>query len=387
MKLVAAGRGIVAGLALALVIGGCSVASDGSDTEDTTASVIAENSRQAYGVLHFLNSADATYPVLRNEVGLTATAAKNIAQHTKGAEWQGGKIASKGVDPAADDDPLGSVAELDAIPGVGSATMKKLVSYATVQGLIPDVLADGVPLTNDEATDIVDVANTASLADLKGAGLQSTAASSLVAARPYDTIDEVAAAPHIGKVAITHLHELAQAVNAPAFGASGPATKAAFYQLSVDRLPVSQAVTDIASGAAEGNFIVVPGRYSLPPSTLKQIVQTPDRLQHFAFDLLFITTGTDWASGLTATATPIATPGAFDSLRAKLFDGWGPDEIGQKDQPFKTLVNSMVKDFKGSSVQLYLLHWDNSDDTRFEGLAAVNTTTGEVRVLSVDFPG
>ena len=50
----------------------------------------------------------------------------------------------------------------------------------------------------------------------------------------------------------------------------------------------------------------------------------------------------------------------------------------------RTLVQSLLHE--PGFTQLYSAHWDNSDDTSFDGLIAINPTTGQIRTISVDMP-
>lgn len=68
-------------------------------------------------ILKFLNGPQATVAVLDDEVGLDARAAKAIVAHVRGAD---------GLLGTRDDDLLGSLAELDAIPWVGATALRAL---------------------------------------------------------------------------------------------------------------------------------------------------------------------------------------------------------------------------------------------------------------------
>ncbi len=71
-------------------------------------------------MLEFLNGPAATAELLDLEVGLETRAAINIAQHVRGPD---GRLKS------ADDDLLGSLTELDAIPYVGAVAMDAINRY------------------------------------------------------------------------------------------------------------------------------------------------------------------------------------------------------------------------------------------------------------------
>jgi competence protein ComEC len=71
-------------------------------------------------ILRFLNGADATVPVLDDDVGLDARAAQRIVGYVRGPDARLG---------TADDNRLDSVAELDSIPYVGAAALDALNRY------------------------------------------------------------------------------------------------------------------------------------------------------------------------------------------------------------------------------------------------------------------
>lgn len=86
--------------------------------EDSLESLSAE--LDSNGMLAFLNGPLATVDALDNDVGLDARAAKGIVEHVRGPD---------GVLGSADDDRLGSILELDAIPYVGAIAMNAINRY------------------------------------------------------------------------------------------------------------------------------------------------------------------------------------------------------------------------------------------------------------------
>jgi hypothetical protein len=66
------------------------------------------------GMLTFLNGPTATFDVLDGPVGLDARAATGIVAHVRGPD---GKLGT------SDDDRFDSIAELDAVPWVGTTAM------------------------------------------------------------------------------------------------------------------------------------------------------------------------------------------------------------------------------------------------------------------------
>jgi hypothetical protein len=121
------------------------LASDGSRQ-----AAIVEGSPTAVGLLDFLNQ--ASVETLDVTVGLDKRAANNIVAHITGADGKRG---------TSDDNPLDSVAELDAISYVGATALAKLSAYVTANGLVPDVVVEGVGLTSAQESAIVAAANQA----------------------------------------------------------------------------------------------------------------------------------------------------------------------------------------------------------------------------------
>jgi DNA uptake protein ComE-like DNA-binding protein len=164
--------------------------------------VIAEGTPEAVGVLAFVNAPATTMAVLDDTVGLDKRAAKNIIAHRDGADARPG---------TADDDPFGTVDELDAVSYVGDAALSDLLDYARDNGWIKasDPVygrIEGVDFTVPEATATVALANEASEAELDvDAGLDKRAADGLVARRPFPTLEAVAASPYVGTAALNRM--------------------------------------------------------------------------------------------------------------------------------------------------------------------------------------
>jgi DNA uptake protein ComE-like DNA-binding protein/uracil-DNA glycosylase len=82
----------------------------------------AEPDKTDEKTLQFLNHKTTTVDVLQKNVGLTSTQANNIINHRNGPDATFG---------TSDDDPFDSIAELDAVPYVGTATITKIKTYAS----------------------------------------------------------------------------------------------------------------------------------------------------------------------------------------------------------------------------------------------------------------
>lgn len=88
---------------------------------------IDEGSPEAIGVLAFVNDASMTAANLKAEAGVTIRVANNIVNHRLGPD---------GSVNTPDDDKFDTLAELDAIPYVGPATLNALLEAARDRGLV-----------------------------------------------------------------------------------------------------------------------------------------------------------------------------------------------------------------------------------------------------------
>src|SRR5665647_297465 len=88
---------------------------------------MAEGSPEALGVLALVNDAQATAGALKAGAHVTSRVATGIVRHRDGAD---------GLAGTADDDQFDSLAELDAIPFVGPATLNALLEHARDRGLV-----------------------------------------------------------------------------------------------------------------------------------------------------------------------------------------------------------------------------------------------------------
>src|SRR5687768_7072900 len=100
--------------------------SDASDASDAFATeTIKEGSPEAMAILALVNDGAVSAKELDVDAALSAPAARNIVNHRDGAD---------ALPSTDDDDPFGTLAELDATPAVGPATLKQLLAYAKAKG-------------------------------------------------------------------------------------------------------------------------------------------------------------------------------------------------------------------------------------------------------------
>ena len=383
---------------LLVAISATACAPQGSNLEDLeeaerTEHGLAEGSLEAWGVMNFLNDppedgvawpGNAAFDTLRGTVGLSNKAATNIAKHVRGAEWKGGK------NPTEDDDPIDSIAELDAIPGVGPATMKKLLAYVKSIGGVPDHLVEGVPLTSWQAEQILDEVNSGALDELRyDVGLGPHASNAIIASRPIESVAALGEVSYVNKKSLEKLRAFAIENAVPAFDGEGPATAADFWQLEAERLPVSDDLKNAASKVSAGDYGLGPALFYVEPTELAAVMADPERQSHLAFDLLFDTLfppgpgntwqNPHWSGGMTAT-----TPG--QAIEALAF------EIGISDLPaeeqaeaMKTLgvpVDSLIAGAGAPGLGVYVLTYDEDSDVWFDGICLIDFESGEIRVLS-----
>lgn len=145
-------------------------------------------------VIDLVNSVEADFLFLRDTVRIPAKAASQLSVHVRGPD------GAYGTD---DDAPYETLAEIDDTLYVGPSAIQALRSYA---GAHAEIIVEGVPLTSAQADGIVEVANTFAAAKLvSDVGISQTAASRLVANRPYADIFEVADVAYVAKTALTKL--------------------------------------------------------------------------------------------------------------------------------------------------------------------------------------
>lgn len=104
---------------------------------------IAEGSDEATAVLRLVNDPAVDVAELDVDAGLSSRVAKNIITARDGAD---------AVPGTADDNRYDTLAELDAVPYVGPATLAQLLAYAKAQGLMPQKLHVDVVFSPQPAT-------------------------------------------------------------------------------------------------------------------------------------------------------------------------------------------------------------------------------------------
>ena len=137
--------------------------------------VLEEGTPESLGVVALLDDPGTTVTVLDVDAKLDARAARNLVAHRDGGDW------------------FDSIAEVDAVPYVGDATLQLLVDFAVAGGWVGDDalygVVEGIALTVDEAASALSVANRESLETLDlDVALDARAARNLVDGRPFASL-------------------------------------------------------------------------------------------------------------------------------------------------------------------------------------------------------
>lgn len=148
-------------------------------------------------VLDLVNDVKTTVALLDSEVGLDKRAAQNIIATRNGAD---------GVYPSNDDHAFDTLEEIELVKQVGATTMQRLLDYAVDHPAPSGTLVEGVQFTAVEHSAVLWGVNGTNLEELDfDVKLSSTAAKSIMDNAPYASIEELAAAPFVGKATLLAL--------------------------------------------------------------------------------------------------------------------------------------------------------------------------------------
>lgn len=222
----------VGGILGVLAVGGCTAYAppDGQSLDAERFSVV-DGTPEGLGMLAFVNDATTTLAVLDVDVALDSRAASGIVAHRDGPDGRAG---------TADDDRFDTLAELDAVYYVGDSALNAILAYAVDNGWVAqdpdDVLGtwEGVTFTVAEAEAVLAQVNGAAYDALDvDAGLDKRAVDAIFAARPVDTMPELAGLAYVGPSALGKLKDYAASV-APATEVWTTAALTAFFAASND---------------------------------------------------------------------------------------------------------------------------------------------------------
>lgn len=170
----------------------CNETITGSESERLVISPV-----EVSAVLDLVNDVKTTAEFLDVEVGLERRAALNIIAERAGAD---------GVYPSSDDRRFDTLEELELVKRVGPSTMELLRDYVIDNPAPSGTLVEGVEFTAVEHETVLWGVNGATFEELDvAAALPSTTAQSIVDHAPYATLEDLAAAPYVGKATLLAL--------------------------------------------------------------------------------------------------------------------------------------------------------------------------------------
>jgi hypothetical protein len=161
--------------------------------------------------------------------------------------------------------------------------------------------------------------------------------------------------------------------------------------VALEMRPLQPALIALADGAtAFTGRTFSCGSYQADPALVQAILRDPDRLAAFGGQLLTDPTGQGHPEAVTANGAraDIADVAPRDAVRAFDLAAFGSMMRGDPEvylavSPLaQPLAASVVQNFNfGAQGKLLTLHWFNGDETRWEGLLAINPDTGMMRTL------
>jgi hypothetical protein len=169
-----------------------------------------------------------------------------------------------------------------------------------------------------------------------------------------------------------------------------PLTPLVFAGLNAREEPVSPAVDRAARLLSTKDRAVHAARFSVPVSGLEALTRDPGRLRDLLHDALFAANPDTrdpliWDPSYKrfnpATERLSVRPFNPNGIDARLAEAVLARRIGAPtlEQVFREL-------FQSPTARLYQVHWDNQDDTHFDGIISLDSTSGQLAVLmSNDF--
>jgi hypothetical protein len=176
----------------------------GTDESFATQSPFAEGTREARAVVAFVND-PATDSERLKAAGVTQTATANRVLARRN-----GKDGTPGT---ADDLPFDTLASVDAVKGVGPATLRSLSTFAVARGFGNERgFYAGVYLTERQADRVLELVNVASIDELDAeTSVDSRALDNIEAARPILSLAELTGISRVKATALRLLRERADA--------------------------------------------------------------------------------------------------------------------------------------------------------------------------------
>lgn len=149
-------------------------------------------------LLTFLNDPQTSFEVLDSKVGLDSRAARQIVAHRDGADW---------LPMTADDNPIDSLEELEAIDRVGPGTIWELERW--IESPTEGWVVEGVSFSDLQAELVIDWTNNVEAWQIEDLPIQQRAIDTILAERPYTHVLDLAEGEGIGPVTLTALRDRA----------------------------------------------------------------------------------------------------------------------------------------------------------------------------------
>lgn len=179
---------------VAVVAVGCGLPAEGEDALVSTEAELTLPADQTAALLNLVNDPSVDAATLQT-AGATSTAAKALVTARAGAD---------GVCPSSDDFFFTSVAQVDAVPGVGDATLTKWVTYGLAHPSVGPETVKGVFFKGWQVRAVLWGVNNATAVELD-AVFDSRSVTPLVAARPLTSVASVGAISYVGAATLNRL--------------------------------------------------------------------------------------------------------------------------------------------------------------------------------------
>ena len=170
---------------------------DGSGA--TTAASLSIDHAIAIGVVRLANDPATTVSYLETVVGLDPHVATGIVSQRQGHD---------ALDGTSDDTRFFAVGDLLDVPYVDDRSIDLMIDAAIDEDLVPVRAIEDVWFSATQLEEALAYVNSAYGQDLEEL-LPSRALDSILAGRPFESMMDVAAAPHVGPAALADLRDVA----------------------------------------------------------------------------------------------------------------------------------------------------------------------------------
>jgi hypothetical protein len=184
----------------------------------------------------------------------------------------------------------------------------------------------------------------------------------------------------------------AWSVNAPSVRSARPPSQIRLGGASARERPIAPSIQHATAALSDAYRAVHATAFAISRSDIEAIFADPMRARVFAHDVLFWANSDTrdpkkWAPSYRTwntefevmTLSPVSGAALRALLNKSILHSKRSDAFnrGVAEKTLDQLFGSILR----GPFLLYWAHWDNRDDTTFEGAIAVSKRTGEVRVL------